>query len=429
MNTFLKKFRLRLKYNPLRSKDKKNKGIALIMAITTLMLMVYVATEVSKDSLTEFAINSQELNRLKVYYAARSGMQIALLRVKIFQQIGRQNLPPQLSKYMDEIWKFPFAWPIPVTGEMSAVDKDKVKDLNKESFMDAQYMHSIEDEGSKIDLNDLASPSKSLQQITKTQLLNIFNQKIETDEEFKLNYQSYQFENLINHIIDWMSDSNTAASGNGDKKSAFSSLGENYPPNRGFRTIDELRLVPGMTDEFFNILAPQITIYGMKAINPNTASKEVLKSLDPSLTDAIVKEVMELREQAPFSGEGEKCNNSLKAAIEQQGGGNRLSAEFNKIPMICDKVINFRIVSNGIFGNGKNAMQKTITTVVMDLSRSAQQVKKSVDADKKNQNNSQTSGQQQGNPNPPPATGTKSGADQQEPLPKGPPRIVYWTES
>lgn len=418
-----KVFLQRLRYNPLKPTNKK-KGVALILAITSLMLMVYIATEVSKDSLVEYAVNVQDLNRLKTYYAARSGMQIALLRVKIFQQASRLPLPPSFNKYLDQIWKFPFAWPLPVMGGVNSVDKEAINAVNKESFMDASYTHTIEDEGTKIDLNDLASPSKSLQKMTKQLILNIFEQKIEADEQFRQEYQNFRFDELVNHIIDWMSESNTSAGG-GDKKSAFSALGEGYPPNRGFRTLDELRLVPGMTEEFFNLLAARVTIYGMKAINPNTASKEVLKALDSGMTDEAVKAAIAKRDnpdEGPFTGEGENCLKNFKAYVSENGA-NRLTEDFNKIPMICDKVVNFRIVSTGIYGNGKGAMMKNIMAVVIDLGRSAQQIKNSLDKEKKQAENPNGVPEQ-----PKPQSGTKSGTEKQDPLPKGPPRVVYWTE-
>lgn len=418
----MKTWKERLRYNPLRSPKQKKKGVALIMAISSLVLMVYIATEVSKDSLIEYAVNVQELNRIKTYYAARSGMQIALLRVKLFQQASRLTLPPGFDRYIDQVWKFRLDWPLPVSNDVNSIDKEAMKKTNSESFMDSSYTYDITDEGTKIDLNDLVSPSKTMQQVTKTQLLNIFQQKIEADEDFRQAYQNVRFEELINRIVDWMSDSNTGVNG-GDKKSAFQELGEGYPPNRGFRTIDELRLVPGMTDEFFNLLLPQITIYGMRAINPNTAPKEVLKSLDSGMTDVAVEAAIKRRddpeEGGPFQGKGEECLKNFRAYIEKSGA-NRLTDDFNKIPMVCDKVVNFRIRATGISGNA----MKNIVAVVMDLGHSAEQIKASVDKEK-NQANPPANG----NPNPTPGgSGTKSSPPKQDPLPKGPPRVVYWTE-
>lgn len=422
----------RLKYNPLKISSSR-KGIALILALMSLMFMVYIASEVTRDSSIEYIVNSQELNRLKAYYSAKNGLQFALLRVKVFQQVSQNNLPEGIKEIIDRIgWKDPFMWPIPLPEDINAVDKDTITGINAESLMDSQFTHTIEDEGSKIDVNDLNSPSKALREVTKKQLLAIFEQKMNTDDDFRAEHQGANFAELIDRIYDWMSDSNESILG-GDKRSTFAELGSAYPPNRAFRTIDEIRLVPGMKEEYFNLLKPRITIYGMKAINPNTASKAVLLSLDSGMTEEAVNEAIERRSNAekggPFKGEKEKCLEDFKSFVESRGA--RLSAEFNQIPMICNKVFNFRIKSTGIFGSGKFAQQKNIEAIVMDLNNSVTQVKSFLEKEK-------TDSQQQPPPAgaPPGATapgtpgaGSTSGGQKQEPLPKGPPRIVYWTEN
>lgn len=422
-------FLRRLKFNPLRQTSKR-KGIALILAMMSLMFMVYIATEVTRDSAVEYIVNSQELNRIKAYYAARNGMQMALLRIKIYQQAMRSPtpIPESYMEIIDRIgWKDPFFWPLPIPKDLNAVDKDTYEEANTESYMDSTYAHTIEDEGSKIDINDLASPSKVLREITKKQLLTIFEQKIATDDDFRNEYQNTRFNELIDRIYNWMSDSNTGADGSGDKRSDFSQLGQGYPPNRGFRTVEEVRLVPGMTDVFFDLLAPRVTIYGMKAINPNTASKEVLLSLDSGIVESAIDAAIERRNDpdkgGPFKGAGDECLKNFKEFIDNRDG-TRLSEEFNQIPMICSKVFNFRIKSTGMFGAGKFALQKNITAVVLDVGKSASQIKAFVDKETQAEN-------------PPPAgqnppgmgAGSTSGSAPQDPLPKGPPRVVYWTEN
>ncbi len=450
INKFFKQFKLRLTHNPLKCKNNQS-GVALLLAITSLMFMVYIASEVTKDSAVEYIVNSQELTRVKAYYAARNGMQIALLRVKIFQQISQNTIPESYAQYVDLIWKYPFAWPLPVPADLNAVDKDLIKETTGESLMDTTYTHTIEDEGSKIDLNDMASPSKTLREVTKKQLLNIFEQKINSDDDFKNKYANAGFGDLVNRIYDWMSDSNTSAQG-GDKRSEFSTLGAGYPPNRGFRTLEELKLVPGMTDELYKVIAPRVTIYGMKAINPNTASKEVLLALDTGMTEEAVNEAITKRDApadqggGPFKGKAgtpqpsqqgteappTTCVENFKAFLVGKGAP-QLTDDFLKIPMICDKTFNFKISSIGIHGGGKSAQQKTITAYVMDLNKSATQVKTYLDQEKKEQDaangNTQTPapGTQPTEPNN--GAGSKSDTPKQEPLPKGPPRVIYWTEN
>ena len=307
-------------YNPLRSSNKK--GIALLLAMTTLLLMVYVASEVTKDSMIEYAVNSQEINRIKAYYAARNSLDLALLRIKIYQQASIKQLPPQIMSQINIIWQFPFSWPLPISDDMQTTDKNEINDSMKESFIKENYTHTIIDEGSKIDINDLASPSKTLQEVTKKQILNIFESKLENDEAFKDEYQNFNFKELINRIQDWMSETNTSANG-GDKKNAFTDLGDNYPPNRGFRTLDEIRLVKGMNETLFGILKPSITIYGAKAINPNTASEMVLSSLDTAINKDAMKLINEKRQKAQadnenaFNGKANSVKNQLTGAYDE----------------------------------------------------------------------------------------------------------------
>lgn len=427
--SLFKTIQKRLKYNPLR-KARKN-GIAMLMAMTSLILMVYLASEVTKDSAIEYIVNSQEINRIKAYYAARNSMEVALLRIKIYQQVSAMQLPPGFAQEIDNLWKFPFGWPLPITGSMSSSDKDSSEEKSKAALFDGQYDHIISDEGSKIDINDLASPSEVLRTTTSKQILNIFQQHLDTNDEFRDQYQNFNFTELVNRITDWISDSQDNQSKNGgDKRAAFQSLGEDYPPSRGFRTLDELRLIPGMTDEFYTLLAPQITIYGSKAINPNLAPSKVLKSLDKGINDESIKEVLERRDDpdkgGPFKGAtSDECRNDFKTFIT--GFGSQLDPEFDKIPFSCDKVLNFRIQATGRSGSGKGAVQKKLTAIVIDINKIASQVKSYVDKEKKDaqQQQQQASGQV---PPVPPKTGPTSGAQTKEPLPKGRPRIVYWSE-
>lgn len=396
-----------------------NRGIALMLAIACLMLIMYFANEVSYDSNVEYLVNSQGLNRVKAYYAAKSGMQLSLLRIKIYQQ-AQSKFGAQLgnSPLLDQIWKFPFAWPLPIPDELSAVDKDNFKKLTKTSSMDSSYLVTIEDEGSKIDINDLNSPSKALREATKKQLLNIFEQKKKEDEAFATAYGNVRFEELINSIADWMSNKSESLNG-GDKRSRYSELNQEaqsdyYPPNRGFRTLSELHFVPGMTDDFYTLMEPRITIYGMKGINPNLASKEVLKSLDPAMTDEVVSEIIKRRdsedEGGPFKCDQSGGSQDFWNFVQQKGV--RVIGNPEEIPLICDTVMNFKIRSTGEFAGAT----REITAIVMDLNKAASKVKSYTDKEKQKPEDKPSDDK------------TKKPAETKDKIAKGPPRIVYWNE-
>ncbi len=399
---------------------KNNRGMALIMAVTTVVLISWIAMEVSYDSLVEYNVNSASLNRLKAFYAARSGVELSLLRIKTYQQAQAQ-FGKQLGSsadMLDEIWKFPFAWPVPIPPDLNAVDKDAINKAVKESVMDASYTVTIDDEGSKIDLNDLVSPSKALREAARRRLLQIFEGKSKTDEAFQKKYSGYRFDELINAIADWQSDKREGAGGSGDKRGIYRDYPENYPPNRAFRTLQEVRLVPGMSEDFFEILEPAITIYGMKAINPNQTTKEVLKSMDAGITDEIADEIIKRRSDINLGGPF-KNKDDFWGFVVQKGA--RLGDKAEETPLIFDKVFNFRIRSTGEYAGAS----RELNVVVMDLQNVATALSDYVEKEKQQQQNNNPNQNPQNNP----ASGQQNPAQSQTPpLPKGPPRIVYWGE-
>ena len=200
---------------------KDRSGIAIITAILALAFMTYLATEVTYDATVEYLVNSQELKRLKAYYAARAGVDISLLRIKAYQQIS-QKLGKNASSYpmINLIWQFPLQFPLPISDKMGMMAKDEFKEANEASYFDANFDTQISDEGTKIDLNDLVSPSKVLRETTRKLLMNLFAQEIESNKRFESRYRSFRFEELINQIADFMSDKRASLNG-GDKGAVY----------------------------------------------------------------------------------------------------------------------------------------------------------------------------------------------------------------
>ena len=72
--------------------------------------------------------------------------------------------------------------------------------------------------------------------------------------------------------------------------------------NALLETIDELRLVPGMTPQLFEALEPYVTVYGQGTVNVNTAPAVVLDAIGcPG--EALEQQ----REQQPFSAAPASC--------------------------------------------------------------------------------------------------------------------------
>ncbi len=410
---------------------RSKRGIALIMATTSLVIMNYIAMEIMYESSIEYIINSQNLHRIKAYYAAKAGLDISLLRLKLYMKIAPtvKNLVGKNMQIMDQIWQFPFAWPLKVPTGATTITKDDLAKSEKESIMDAKYTTMIELEGTKIDINDLFSPAKSLRELTKTQILNLYERKKKEDKQFFDKYSNLRLdEAVINSLIDWMSDKSTSVNG-GSKKDGYQDFeSEDFPPNRSFISVDEIRLVKGMNDDLFNVIRPAITVYGMKAINVNKAPAEVLKSLDPNITDVAVQKAIAYREdpkRGPFRKPSDGQESEFWDFLEREGGI-RLNDETKKIPITYEDYFNFRITSQGEYSK----ITRTITAIVVDIEKQAETVAKYVKEDKQKEQSESGGGDSQTPQTPAQPTGPNSNSNQNKPASttKGPPRIVYYNE-
>jgi general secretion pathway protein K len=398
---------------------KNEKGVAIILAIFTVTLILYLVTEVTYETSVEYGIHAQSVSKLKAYYAAKSGVQLSLLRIKVYSQVMRSlqgKANPQILKMLDLIWSFPFVWPPVLPSDGLSIDKDLLENQLKESKMDATYSVQISDEGSKIDLNDLGSPSKALAQSAKKLLEGIFENKKTNDEEWARQNENLKYEEVINNMIDWM-DANTESLNGGDERRFYENSADTevpYPPNRAFRTLGEIKLVAGMNDEIYQLIKDQITVYGQKAINPNYASADVLKSIHPSMTDEVVGQILQRRED-PNAGGPFTSEQDFWSFVSQQRASVPEDVQRN-LPLVFEAALNFRIVSRGEYANNI----REITAVVFDVNAAAKAVAQSII--KSNPSPQDPNRPPENNPN------QQNTQTEQEPLPKGPPRIVYWNE-
>jgi general secretion pathway protein K len=105
---------------------------------------------------------------------------------------------------------------------------------------------------------------------------------------------------LVDKILDWR-DASAAKRINGAKDQDYRIAGYSYRPRNGpFQSVDELKLVMGMTPALFRRVQPAITVYsGRPLIDPRVAPVEALLAL-PSMDAAKAASLIAGRgEQAP----------------------------------------------------------------------------------------------------------------------------------
>lgn len=401
---------------------KDESGAALMMAIFTVTMLMVIATEIMYQTNVELVVSSQQINQLKAHYAAKAGVEISLLRIHIFRKAASMLGGKVPSGMLDPIWRMPFSWPPILPEDTSAVDRDQIASAVKQSAMQAQYFATIDPEGGLIDINDLSSPSKVIADATKEQLLQMFKGRLEGDEDFAERYRGFEFEKLVNNIIDWVDEDKVSLNG-GDEAGQYPDRPtELIPPNAPFMTVDELHMVALMDDDLFEMLKNRVTVYGAKAINPNYASKEILMSLHPGITEENANKIIEERSKPERNqGGGFKDEQEFVSFLNGLGiQGNPFRDDKNNVlvPLIFEEESNFRIRSTGRAGR----FEKTITAIVFDFDRVKGRLKTFV-----------------ATPTPTPAPSGPGGAPAPTPTPtpaptppKVPnerPNIVYWNET
>lgn len=414
---------------------KNSKGIALLQTLFLVMLIIFIVNQVNFETAVEYTINAQALHRIKAYQAARSGIEISLLRIKIYNKVSeeiKKNLGDKagsITPMLNMIYTFPLTWPMVTPPEMNASDADSIKDLNKKSLMDSTFATQIQSED-LLNINDLDSPLESQRESVKNALLELYKGKVELDRDWVERNRDFTFEEVINNLKDWI-DPDTQSGNGGDEARYYSRLREMdkdnlnpYPPNRHFRTIDEIRMVPGVTDEIFELIRPGFSVFGPMGINPNLADEGALKSLHRGITSEVAQKIINRRDNMNEGGpykDGDDFFNyvnrfaNIRISPEEQ----------SRIPLRFENPCNFRLRSSG--SSGKTVT--TITAVVYDIACSQKELSTEMSkANKDNQNGNNNQGQ---NPNPNPnqnANNPNQPAANQAASGKGPPRIVYWYE-
>ena len=108
---------------------------------------------------------------------------------------------------------------------------------------------------------------------------------------------------LVDKILDWR-DSSPFKRLNGAKDRDYRAAGYAYRPRNGpFQSLDELKLVMGMTSELFRRVEPALTIYSAKQfLDPQVAPREALLAL-PTMDENKVAALIAARAGQPYLSE------------------------------------------------------------------------------------------------------------------------------
>ena len=116
---------------------------------------------------------------------------------------------------------------------------------------------------------------------------------------------------LTANLIDWLDTGNTPYSMIhtdgasipvvGAEEPYYQGLPQPYPIKNGpLETLNELAMVKGFTPEVLRLVLPHVALHDYTAVNINTASAAVLRSLDPAIDDGVIELLLKYRKETPI---------------------------------------------------------------------------------------------------------------------------------
>lgn len=243
---------------------KNQQGVAIITAL----LIVTIAATISINIGTRLQLDVRRTSNM----IAHDQADFYLLAAEEWsQRILRQDKKDTKIDELGELWAIEIP-PLPVAG---GYIQGKLTDL-----------HSC------ISINSLLADG-TVDAITESRLNQLF-------KNLGLKNKSTQA------IADWMDSDQNTTSPNGAEDGYYLNLDKPYrTANRALQSISEIRLIRGFEDgNDYQLLRDHVCAYTAvsdTAINVNTASAEVLKSLDANMTDTLVQEILEHRVDNPFN--------------------------------------------------------------------------------------------------------------------------------
>jgi len=239
------------------------RGVALLLALLVLALLVALILEFDAEARREYRDAAAFRDNFKATILTRAAVQAA--RAVLQQDLLKDK---QAGKFYDattDLWAFP---------------------IQKYAIGDGLLTAQIEDERSKLNLNDLAAtgdPTARKVKILRVKRLFEFLQ-INPD--------------LVDAIVDWV-DSDDVPEPAGAETLYYQSLRPAYrTANTPLQTVREIRLIKGITPEIVEKLLRYVTVYpqeGESRVNINTADILVLQALDPRITQAMAGEIVQGR--------------------------------------------------------------------------------------------------------------------------------------
>jgi general secretion pathway protein K len=247
--------------HPVRQDER---GVALLLAILVLALLVALILEFDSDARREYREAAAFRDNFKATVLTRAAVQAA--RAVLQQDHLRDKQTGQMYDATTDLWAFP---------------------INKYAIGDGLMTAQIEDERSKLNLNDLATAG-----------IDPNAKKTKVDRVKRLFALLQINPELVDAIVDWV-DADDIPEPAGAESVYYQALRPSYrAANAPLQSMREMQLIKGMTPEIVEKLLQYVTVFpqdGESRVNINTADLLVIQALDPGITQSMAGEIIQSR--------------------------------------------------------------------------------------------------------------------------------------
>ncbi|NIP29888.1 MAG: hypothetical protein GTO02_06480 [Candidatus Dadabacteria bacterium] len=255
----------------MKNKAKEDRGVVLVIVVIAIAMLSTIVVDFIYSTHINYEVSTNNIRDIQAGYIARSGVNVvkAAMRSDNLENIARDVKSLQSER-------------------ISTGNDAGHWELSVSSFPvgDGFVSITVLDERAKLNLNSLVNQSTNQVDFQVLTALNELFRYLEIDSDKSDLFISSLINWLDHEIVNTQNDQDP----NGAAASYYSSLQVPYIIKDGpLDSLDEVKLIHGMDEEFFEIIRPYVTVYTKnKKINLSTAPKIViLAALKAALVPAI----------------------------------------------------------------------------------------------------------------------------------------------
>lgn len=280
----------------------KQRGVAIITAL----LIVTIAATVSITISSKLQLDVRRTSNM----VAKDQANFYLLAAESWsQRILRQDKKDNSVDGLSEDWAIELP-PIPVAGgSIRGRLTDLHSCININSLIVGAPVNSPGIDAAAEEASELAEDAEGAAEAEGIEEQDTKIGGVRKSTQVRLNQLFTNLEidsSLTQSITDWIDDDLNTTNPNGAEDGYYLNLEKPYhTANAYLQSISELRMIKGFEDsKIYNLVKDHLCAFipdgGSVAINVNTASSEVLKSLSAKMTDNIVKDIIDRRDEELF---------------------------------------------------------------------------------------------------------------------------------